>query len=70
MAKIEPGGNDIEITEDNALTVLVDILGHAAIWKKDPNVKVCCKFIGAKIIGLETKVSDAVTILKATKAPY
>ena len=44
--------------------------GNAAIWKKDPNVKVCCKFIGAKIIELETKVSDAVTILKATKAPY
>jgi len=53
----------IEITEENALTVLIDILGNHPIWQKDPNVKICCKVIGAKIINLETKIEGAVSVL-------
>ena len=55
--------NEIEITEDNALTVLIDILDKTPLWQKDPNVKICCKFIGAKIINLQTKIDDAITVL-------
>ena len=56
---------EVEITEDNALTVLIDILSNQPIWQKDPNVKICCKFIGAKIINLETKIEGAVSVLVA-----
>ena len=53
-----------EITPENALTVLVDILSNTALWQKDPNIRICCKTIGARIIGLETKIDNAVAILK------
>jgi imidazole glycerol phosphate synthase subunit HisF len=43
---------------------LIDILDKAPIWEKNPNVKICCKAIGAKIIELQTKIDDAVTILQ------
>lgn len=56
---------EVEITEDNALTVLIDILGNHPIWDKEPNVKICCKVIGAKIINLQTKIEDAVNVLQA-----
>lgn len=55
--------NNIEITEENALTVLIDILSNTPLWQKDPNVKICCKVVGAKIINLETKIDAAITIL-------
>lgn len=55
----------IEIDEDNALTVLIDILSNTPIWEKDPNVKICCKAIGAKIINLQAKIDTAVDILSA-----
>jgi hypothetical protein len=54
-----------EITPDTALTILVDTLDKLPIWEKDPNVKICCKMIGAKIIGLQTNIDDAITILQA-----
>ena len=53
-----------EITPDNALTILIDILNNTPIWEKDIRVKVCCKVIGAKIIDLQTKIDDAVIILQ------
>ena len=53
----------IEINEDNALTILIDILSNQPIWQKDPNVKICCKAVGAKIINLETKIEAAINIL-------
>jgi hypothetical protein len=56
--------NPEDITPDNALTILIDILDKAPIWEKNPNVKICCKAIGAKIIELQTKIDDAVTILQ------
>ena len=56
--------NPEDITPDNALTILIDILDKKPIWENEPNVKICCKAIGAKIIGLQTKIDDAVTILQ------
>lgn len=56
---------EVEITEENALTILIDILSNQPIWQKDPNVKICCKTIGAKIINLETKIEGAVSVLVA-----
>jgi hypothetical protein len=56
--------NPEDITPDNALTILVDILDKTPIWQKDPNVKICCKAIGAKIINLQTKIDDAITLLQ------
>ena len=53
-----------QITPDNALTILVDILSNTLIWDKNIRVKVCCKAIGAKIIDLQTKIDDAVIILQ------
>jgi hypothetical protein len=53
----------IEINEENALTVLIDILSNHPIWQKDPNVKICCKVVGAKIINLETKIEGAISVL-------
>lgn len=52
-----------EINEDNALSVLIDILDDTGLWQKDPNVKLCCKYIGSKIINLETKMQAAIDIL-------
>lgn len=57
--------NPEDITPENALTVLIDILSNAPIWQKDQNVRICCKAIGAKIIELETKIDNAVAILKS-----
>lgn len=56
--------NPEDITPDNALTILIDILDKKPIWEKDPNVKICCKAIGAKIIGLQTKIDNAITLLQ------
>jgi len=57
--------NPEDITPENALTVLVDILSNTPLWQKDQNVRICCKAIGAKIIGLETKIENAVSVLKS-----
>lgn len=65
MDNIEPIEPNLEINEENALTVLIDILSNTPIWNKDPNVKICCKTIGAKIINLETKIDGAVSVLLA-----
>lgn len=59
---ITPEGSE-EITPDNALTILVDILSNTPMWNKDPNVKICCKAIGAKIIDLQTKIDNALNVL-------
>jgi hypothetical protein len=63
MDAIETTVSNIEITEENALAVLIDILSNHPIWQKDPNVKICCKVVGAKIINLETKIDAAINIL-------
>jgi hypothetical protein len=63
MDSIDTPVNNVEITEENALTVLIDILNNHPIWQKDPNVKICCKVVGAKIINLETKIDAAISIL-------
>jgi len=63
MDSIDTPVNNVEITEENALTVLIDILSNHPIWQKDPNVKICCKTVGAKIINLETKIDAAISIL-------
>ncbi len=63
MDSIDTPVNNVEITEENALTVLIDILSNHPIWHKDPNVKICCKVVGAKIINLETKIDAAISIL-------
>jgi hypothetical protein len=63
MDSIDTPVNNVEITEENALTVLIDILSNHPIWQKDPNVKICCKVVGAKIINLETKIDAAINIL-------
>lgn len=63
MDAIETTVSNIEITEENALAVLIDILSNNPIWQKDPNVKICCKVVGAKIINLETKIDAAINIL-------
>jgi len=67
MDKLEPITLEInpDINVDNALSFLVDILDKTALWEKDPNVKVCCKFIGAKIIGQQTKIDNALNALNA-----
>jgi hypothetical protein len=57
--------NPEEITPENALTVLIDILSQTALWQKDPNVRICCKAIGAKIIELDTKIENAISVLKS-----
>ena len=54
-----------DITPDNALTILVDTLDKLPIWQKDPTLKICCKCIGAKIIGLQTKIDNATAALQA-----
>jgi hypothetical protein len=64
MEEIKPT-EPIEITDENALTVLIDILSNQPIWQKDPNVKICCKVIGARIINLETKIDAAIGVLVA-----
>lgn len=65
MDNIEPVEINPDIDEDTALTILIDILSNTPLWQKDPNVKICCKAIGAKIINLETKIDAAVNILSA-----
>jgi hypothetical protein len=57
--------NPEDITPDNALTALIEILSNSAIWQKDPNIRICCKAIGARIIELETKIDNAVAVLKS-----
>jgi hypothetical protein len=64
MEEIKPT-EPIEITDENALTVLIDILSNQPIWQKDPNVKICCTVIGARIINLETKIDAAIGVLVA-----
>ena len=63
MDTIETPENNVEITEETAFTVLVDILSNTPLWQKDPNVKICCKVIGAKIINLQAKIDEAVAVL-------
>jgi len=65
MDNIQPVEINPDIDEDTALTILIDILSNTPLWQKDPNVKICCKAIGAKIINLETKIDAAVNILLA-----
>jgi hypothetical protein len=65
MDNIQPVEINPDIDEDTALTILIDILSNTPLWQKDPNVKICCKAIGAKIINLETKIDAAVNILSA-----
>jgi len=65
MDNIQPVEINPDIDEDTALTILIDILSNTSLWQKDPNVKICCKAIGAKIINLETKIDAAVNILSA-----
>ena len=65
MDNIEPIQTNPDINEETALTILIDILSNTPLWQKDPNVKICCKVIGAKIINLETKIDAAVNILSA-----
>ena len=65
MDNIQPVETNPDINEETALTILVDILSNTPLWQKDPNVKICCKVIGAKIINLETKIEGAVSVLVA-----
>ena len=65
MDNIEPIQTNPDINEETALTILIDILSNTPLWQKDPNVKICCKTIGAKIINLETKIDGAVSVLLA-----
>ena len=65
MDNIEPIQTNPDINEETALTILIDILSNTPLWQKDPNVKICCKVIGAKIINLEAKIDAAVGILSA-----
>jgi hypothetical protein len=65
MDNIEPVQPNPNIDEDTALAILIDILSNTPLWQKDPNVKICCKAIGAKIINLETKIDGAVSVLLA-----
>jgi hypothetical protein len=65
MDNIQPVEITPDINEETALTVLIDILSNTPLWQKDPNVKICCKAIGAKIIILETKIDAAVGVLLA-----
>ena len=65
MDNIEPVQPNPNIDEDTALVILIDILSNTPLWQKDPNVKICCKAIGAKIINLETKIDGAVSVLLA-----
>lgn len=58
-----------EITPDTALTVLVDILDKTALWQKDPNIKICCKMIGAKIIDLQTRIDNGIAALNNSVQP-
>jgi hypothetical protein len=61
--EILPG--DEPITEDNALTILIDILSNHPIWVKEPRVKICCKVVGAVIIEEKTKIENAIAALTA-----
>ena len=63
MDSIDTPENNLEITEENALSILIDILSNTPLWQKDPNVKICCKVVGAKIINLETKIEAAINVL-------
>jgi hypothetical protein len=65
MDNIQPVEINPDIDEETALTILIDILSNTPLWQKDPNVKICCKVIGAKIINLETKIDAAVSVLVA-----
>ena len=67
VEEIKPttGATNPDLTPDTALGFLVDILSNAPIWQKDPNVKICCKMIGAKIIELQTKIDNAKAALEA-----
>jgi hypothetical protein len=60
---ILPG--DEPITEENALTILIDILSQRPVWEKEPRVKICCKVIGAVIIKQNTKIENALAALNA-----
>jgi hypothetical protein len=49
-----------DMTPDNALTFLVEILDKEPIWENNPNVKIACGMVGAKIIELQTKIENAI----------
>lgn len=53
-----------DINEETALSVLIEILSQEGIWDKNQDVRLCCKYIGAKKIELETRIEAAVNILK------
>lgn len=59
-----PPQQPVEINTENALTVLIDILSNTPLWNKDPNVKICCKTIGARIIEMQSRIDNAISILQ------
>lgn len=42
-----------DVTPEDALTVLIDILSNDPIWKTNGDVKILCKMVGSHIIMLQ-----------------
>jgi hypothetical protein len=47
-----------DVSPEDALTVLIDILSNDPIWKENGDVKVLCKMVGAHIIALNAEVDS------------
>ncbi len=57
---------DTYIDEENALSVLVEILSQTPLWDNHPDVRICTIMIGSRIIEAETRIADARAILSGT----
>ena len=57
-AMLTKGLSATDVSPEDALTVLIDILSNDPIWEKNGDVKILCKMIGAHIIGLKADVED------------
>lgn len=57
-AVLTKGLSASDVSPEDALTVLIDILSNDPIWDKNGDVKILCKMVGAHIIGLKADVED------------
>jgi hypothetical protein len=56
--------NKYEINEETALAVLTEILSNDPIWEKNPDVRICIRFIGSRQIDADTRIEQAIEILQ------
>ncbi len=57
-----------DVSPEDALTVLIDILSNDPIWKENGDVKVLCKMVGAHIINLKAEIDSLSSELKSCRS--